>query len=297
MAHLHSIHDTDLHFIIDPISRRITSESGKVSLMRYDHLSERFTFEVPRFIEGHDMSLSEKVEIHYINADKRMSNTGIYEIDDVQLSPDSDDVVIFSWLISQNATSLSGTLNFAVRFVCYSNDEIQYQWFTEPFANIRINESIYNADAVAEEYDIDIVECWKREIIQAFEDSDVYTETKHYRDEAKSSASTALSVERRIEKLLTEISDTGGFNPKGDYDPTATYGPLDIVTYDSVIWLCKKSDVKGVEPSTDKKDTWQLLFEIDTITTDMIDAMEPVEITDEANALITTDEIDTLLGE
>ena len=69
MRHIHSIYDTDQHFIIDPIDRSITSEAEKVTLMQNDHLSERFTFELPRYIEGHDMSLTDKVEVHYLNID------------------------------------------------------------------------------------------------------------------------------------------------------------------------------------------------------------------------------------
>ena len=121
MPHIHSIYDTDLHFIIDPITRSITSESGKVTLMQNDHNSERFTFEIPRYIEGHDMSLTDKVEIHYNNIDgsnKRTYNSDIYEVDDLQVSQDSDNMVIFSWLISKNAHTTAGSLNFIAIFVC-----------------------------------------------------------------------------------------------------------------------------------------------------------------------------------
>lgn len=47
MAHKQSIYDTDPRFVIDLITRAITTESAKVKLMQYDHNSERLTFEIP----------------------------------------------------------------------------------------------------------------------------------------------------------------------------------------------------------------------------------------------------------
>ena len=107
MAHKHSIYDTDPHFSIDPATRAITNLSEKkTKIIQYDHNSERFTFEMPRLIDGHDMSLCDKIEIHFINisANKNQQNADVYLCDDVQLSHDDENVVIFSWLISQNAT-------------------------------------------------------------------------------------------------------------------------------------------------------------------------------------------------
>ena len=107
MAHIHSVYDTDPHFEIDPITRAITNQSTtKTQLMQYDHNSERFTFEIPRLVDGHDMSECDKIEVHYINVDAatKVSNADVYIVDDMQISPESDDVIIFSWLISVNAT-------------------------------------------------------------------------------------------------------------------------------------------------------------------------------------------------
>lgn len=165
MRHIHSIYDTDSHFIINPITRKITSESGKVTLMQYDHLSERFTFEIPRIIEGHDMSLTDKVEVHYINsANKKDFNDGIYEVDDLQVSPDSDNMVCFSWLISGGATVHAGSLAFAVRFVCFDGTEITYQWLTDTFTAIKVNEGVYNTEAVFGEF-VDVVEKWYNDLL------------------------------------------------------------------------------------------------------------------------------------
>ena len=167
MEHLHSIYDTDKHFKIDPITRNITSESPKKTLMQYDHDSERFTFEIPRFIEGHDMSLSDSVRIHYINIGQTSTDRqpGVYEVDDVQISPDSDDVVIFSWLISRNCTQFNGTLNFAIRFNCVTNEELDYSWGTGIFAGIKVSNGLDNSEVVMDSY-VDILEQWKRDFLE-----------------------------------------------------------------------------------------------------------------------------------
>lgn len=167
MAHLHSIYDTDKHFKINPITRNITSESPKKKLTQYDHNSERFTFEIPRFIEGHDMSLSDSVRIHYINIGQTSTDRqpGVYEVDDVQISPDSDDIVIFSWLISRNCTQFNGTLNFAIRFNCVTNEELDYSWSTGIFAGIKVSNGLDNSEVVMDSY-VDILEQWKRDFLE-----------------------------------------------------------------------------------------------------------------------------------
>ena len=171
MAHKHSVYDTDKHFVIDPITRAITNQTPtKTKLMQYDHNSERFTFEMPRFIEGHDMTLCNKVELHYINvaSNKSGQSNGVYVIDDLQTSPEDENVVICSWLISKKATKYAGTLNFRLRFACIDeNTKIVYDWHTEIFKSISVSDGIDNADDVHEEYS-DILEAWKAEITKSF---------------------------------------------------------------------------------------------------------------------------------
>jgi hypothetical protein len=68
MAHFQSVLDTDTRFSVDVVSRQIRNASSKKTiLIQHDHNSERFTFELPRYIEGHDMSLCNKAEARYLN--------------------------------------------------------------------------------------------------------------------------------------------------------------------------------------------------------------------------------------
>ena len=167
MAHLHSVYDTDPHFQIDGVTRSVKNASStKTVLIQHDHNSERFTFEIPRMIDGHDMSTCNVVQIHYINidsTDKSKQYSGIYEVEDLQISPDSNDVVICSWLISANATQYVGNLSFVVRFACTSDYSIDYAWNTAIHSNVYVSKGICNSDVVVETY-ADILEQWRDEL-------------------------------------------------------------------------------------------------------------------------------------
>ena len=166
MAARHSVYDSDSHFIIDPITRSVTCTSKKLQLMQHDHNSERFTFEIPRYVEGHDM-LECDVQIHYVNSGSGEESSDVYVVDDVQLSPLSQEMVIGSWLVSGKATKYVGTLNFCIRFVCFEGSNIDYQWFSDTYTGIKITKSIYNSDiSESDEFQNPVlIESWKREIL------------------------------------------------------------------------------------------------------------------------------------
>lgn len=169
MSHEHSLYDTDPHFKIDPDTRLITDLSNKgTTIVQNDHNSERFTFELPRMVDGHDMSQCNVVEVHYINIGGTERHNDVYQVDDLGLSPNDQNVVICSWLLSQNATSLSGTLNFVLRFMCTSTDEtgeavVDYAWSTGIYTKILINPGIFNSDAIVEQY-ADVLEEWRQQL-------------------------------------------------------------------------------------------------------------------------------------
>lgn len=171
MAHKHSVYDSDTHFSINPITRALKNEaSGKTSVVQYDHNSERFTFEIPRYVEGHDMSLCNSIRVHYINIDARTKEqvSGVYEVDDKQISPNDSNVVVCSWLISRNATQLVGSLNFLIRFACISDGIVEYAWNTATYTNIYVSSGI-NADETFEDDYADVIEQWKDSVMMEFE--------------------------------------------------------------------------------------------------------------------------------
>lgn len=167
MPHRKLIKDKDPSFEINPITREIKNTSTtKTTLMQYDHNSERFTFTIPKTIEGHDMMECNKVEIHYINIDAttKTQNAGVYTVSDLQADAEDATKLKCSWLISQNATKLSGSLNFLLRFACVAEDgTIEYAWNTGIFAGILVTSGLYNSEVIVEQY-ADVLEQWKKEL-------------------------------------------------------------------------------------------------------------------------------------
>lgn len=166
MAHIHSVYDTDLHFSINPRTRTVMNESTvKTVLIQGDHNSERCTFELPRTIDGHDMLKCNVVQVHFNNVDavSKASSRDVYEVDDLQVSPKDDNVVICSWLISNNATRYAGALGFVLRFACSSTGKIDYAWHTAVCSAISVSTGLDNTGLVVEEYS-DVLEQWREEL-------------------------------------------------------------------------------------------------------------------------------------
>ena len=166
----HSVYDSDTHFSINPSTRVIKNESTtKTGLIQHDHNSERFTFEMPKVIEGHDMSQCDIVEVHYINIDSetKVESHGYFAVEDMQISDEDPNIVIFSWLISQHATQYVGSLNFLIRFACTDDaGKLLYVWNTAVHTGISVANGIYNSNFILEDY-ADVLLKWQSET-QAF---------------------------------------------------------------------------------------------------------------------------------
>lgn len=167
MAHIHSVYDTDTHFIIDENTRAIQSQADTAPvLVQHDHNSERFTFELPRHIDGHDMTLCNEVEIHYLNieASTRTTEAGVYNVDDLAALDGGEEKVVCSWLISGNATLYAGKLNFMLSFKCVDeNGKVTYRWNTDIYTDTTVRSGIDNGEAVVQEYP-DILAEWQARI-------------------------------------------------------------------------------------------------------------------------------------
>ena len=152
MAHTHKVIDTDRHFIINANSGEITTNSRKLKLKQYDHQSRVFTFEIPRYIDGHDMLLCDQIQIHYSNIGDEQRVDNVYEVTDLRTKTDNGEVLIFSWLISSNVTSQVGTINFTIRFSCTADGIADYVWNTTICSLIQVVGSIYNTSSVVDQY-------------------------------------------------------------------------------------------------------------------------------------------------
>lgn len=176
MAHAHIVSDSDNHFIIDPISRQISNNSKKTILIKTDHNSEQFTFELPRYVEGHDMSLSNKVEVHFLNINNktRQTNPGIYNVVDFDVDSEDNTKVLGTWLVSREATKYPGSLNFVIRFACLDDDNVEYySWNTAIYTGITIADTIENTETIVEDY-VDIFRQWLDTLEMAGSTGDIY---------------------------------------------------------------------------------------------------------------------------
>lgn len=172
MIHEHIVQDSDKHFSIDPVTREIVNESGKLVLVQGDHKSEQFTFSIPRYVDGHDMSQCNMVQVHYTNTDSETKavNEDVHETSDLRISPDGEDTVIFSWLITANATQYVGSLVFSISYNCVSeNGEIEYSWNTVDYTEISIKPRHNNSESVVTTYP-DVLAKWRADTFQMVQD-------------------------------------------------------------------------------------------------------------------------------
>ena len=168
MAHVHPISDNDRQFVIDPNSRSISYDGEVITLVQGDHNSEVFSFEIPRIVEGHDMSLCDEIKIHYINTDRKKKNNSkdVYLVKDITVN---DDTLVFDWIISGNATKYYGSLSFLIQFCCKEDDgSYSYIWHTDTFTGVTIASSYNNSETVAEDFS-DILEEWHSQVISQIE--------------------------------------------------------------------------------------------------------------------------------
>lgn len=150
MNHEHNIVDSGKYFVIDPISRVISTESPGLVMVQGDHRSERYTFSIPANIEGHEMVNCNRVEIHFTNQtrNKKSKSSGIFKAEDLSINGEN---LTFSWLIERDATVHAGSLQFHICFLCADeNNTIIYQWSTDSFNDISILARNGSEEAVAE---------------------------------------------------------------------------------------------------------------------------------------------------
>ena len=149
MPHTHPVIDDDGKYIIDPITRNIsTPNSEKKILIQHDNNSERMTFECNRYIESHDLSLCDTIQVHYVNLSSsgRQKSNGLYEVTDLVVDDTDDTKVKFTWLISSDATEYEGMLEFLIKFACIDDDLVEvYSWHTNISKSIIIAPGIENS--------------------------------------------------------------------------------------------------------------------------------------------------------
>lgn len=198
VEHKHNVPDSDTHFIIDPNTRQIENTNyQKTVLMRGDHNSERFTFEVPRYIDGHDMSLCNRVIVHFDNVGTATENvhSDVAYMDDLKINPDEPSTVISSWLIRREATQIVGILSFSIQYLCVENGEVTYEWNTDSYSGIEIRESKNNGEGAVIEY-TNVLEEWRSKVFGAGDSvmADINAESATQQEAIKRKGSETLAT-------------------------------------------------------------------------------------------------------
>ena len=180
-VHTHPVPDTDTYFVIDPVTRKIENTNPKKHvIMQYDHNSERCTFELPRFIDGHDMLECTSVTVNVDNIEV-VESEGVEEVEpveprinsdapdmtDLRIHPNDPEKVISSWLISRNSTQLAGILSFHIEYKGVdSNGNVVYEWSTDNYDEYEIRARKKNGEAVVVDH-TDLLEQWRSRIFGA----------------------------------------------------------------------------------------------------------------------------------
>lgn len=153
MYDIHSVIDKDFHYRINPSTKKI---QGNVKfLTQYDHNSEIITFEIPRYIEGHDMFLCDRIKVNYNNISiDGKSNVGFHDCEKVNENDENANSLIFIWSVEQGTTLYEGTVAFNIALYCHDDEGmITYKWGTEECVNLlKVKKSSNYDDEVIKQY-------------------------------------------------------------------------------------------------------------------------------------------------
>lgn len=174
ISHVHTddiIVDADVHFTIDTVTRLISNQNAdkvnkKLSLIQHDIKSERYSFDMPRYIDQHDLMTCNRIQVHFVNigTGRNQRSPGANEIKDVHVSETDSKKITFSWLIPYEATVYSGTLHFLISFECVDGANIMYRWSTSTYEDIRITAGMNNNNTIFETYADDLL-TWQNSVV------------------------------------------------------------------------------------------------------------------------------------
>ena len=242
--HIHTddiIVDADEHFTINTVTRAISSASNKkLMIMQYDDKSERYSFDIDKIIDGHDLTKCNRVQVHFNNiGSNRQHQEGTYPVDDVQVNPSDDSKLTFTWLIGNEATQYSGILSFLVTFECVDGDKILYRWSSSIFSNIQIGVGMDFNNSVFEIYSDELLK-WQvnmeTEYIPALVD-DCYINREFATSEEVGAifniydpvVDTLVGVDTTPTENSTNLVESGGV--KAYVDATVATSVSDMKTY------------------------------------------------------------------
>lgn len=260
--------DTDHYFVIDAFTREITSKNPqKDMLIQNDHNSERFTFEIPRFIEGRDVGKCNVVQVCYLNG----KSSGVYTVDDLNVYPFVNDILTCSWLVSQGATGNVGPLRFMLRFAQVNDDaSLEYAWSTKIYEKVQVVESLDRAMDFEREY-VDVIEQWKNTVMgemSAYVETTVATQVDVAQITANRQGIAELNTEAATLKArMDTFTKLGEGSTTGDAELMDMRVDANGVTYPTAGDAIRARDAeKPDRHEAVMKKTGKNLFNKDTVT-------------------------------
>lgn len=205
VVHNHSVSDTDGHFVIDPDTHQIVSTSSTPNvIMQNDHKSEIYTFEIPRYVEGHDMFQCNRIRLHFINIGSgRQEYRDVAELS-LRVNPDDPTTLISSWEIRRQATQYAGNLSFLIHYECIDSDgNSVYGWHTDTYSDVEIRATFDNGETAVFEYS-NILEDWYQKLFGA---GDSVAENAIARIEAKA-AETLASIPDDYATVAAKVNES-----------------------------------------------------------------------------------------
>lgn len=146
---------------INPVTRTIAPKyrtQKAVYIAKNDHNSVLLLFEIPKIVDGHDITVDGNIiHIHFANMDSTDATNvskGMSEAVNVTVD-DEEGIVTFCWRIPNTATRYAGVVSIGVTIERYEDvdgtPQEVYSWSTAPYGNTIVQDSMDNSDEVCEE--------------------------------------------------------------------------------------------------------------------------------------------------
>lgn len=169
--------DMTKEILFDIVNRTIYPFDDYVDIVvESDNDSRKLTFSVPRYYDDVDLS-TKSISVRFVNAADQYDE---YNVNDAKVQ---ENVVIFTWLLSDKALIQSGEVEFDILFW----DDTKYKWHTKP-AKLKVEHGLVDTDFWATHDQSDIYEQWR---IEAKENLRLTVEAKDAAELAETNAKTS----------------------------------------------------------------------------------------------------------
>ncbi len=130
---------TEPHIVINADKTVTVPEVLKRIIVQYEHNIETFTFDCPRYWDGHDLS-EMRIRIVFKRAD---GHSEPHPVENLRIDDIDDHMIHFEWTISENVTLVSGSVLFTVcAKIVNVEGEREREWHTIPNRDLVVNEGM-----------------------------------------------------------------------------------------------------------------------------------------------------------